>query len=66
MLLCSVTYPGAALASALAELEWYNIPTTTTLGASVCLTAAVLATLGAVCEKGPLTKRLHPDENTEH
>lgn len=65
-LLCSVTYPGAALGSALAELQWYAIPITMSLVASVCSIGAVLSTIGVICEKGPLTKRLHPDENTEH
>lgn len=65
-LLCGITYPSAALGSALAELEWRAVPTTMALIATVAMTAAVLSTIGVICEKGPLTKRLHPDENTEH
>lgn len=49
-----------------ALVAWHAIPTTMALIATVAMTAAVLSTIGVICEKGPLTKRLHPDENTEH
>lgn len=65
-LLGASCYPTAALLSALAELRWLDLRTTFGFASAVCLIGAVIATCLAVAAKGPLTKRLHPDENTEH